>query len=62
MIKLFKNREILIPAEGAAMLVLEEWDSAQRRGATILAELCGYASTTDAHHLTQPDAKARRAP
>jgi 3-oxoacyl-(acyl-carrier-protein) synthase len=46
-------------AEGAAMLVLEEWESAKRRGATILAELCGYASTTDAHHLTQPDAQGQ---
>jgi 3-oxoacyl-(acyl-carrier-protein) synthase len=50
------DRSGLVLAEGAAMLVLEEWESAKRRGANILAELCGYASTTDAHHLTQPDA------
>lgn len=41
------------------MLVLEDWDSAERRGATILAELAGYASSTDAHHLTQPQAQGQ---
>jgi 3-oxoacyl-[acyl-carrier-protein] synthase II len=51
-----KDRTGLVLSEGSAMLVLEDWDSAQRRGATILAELAGYASTTDAHHLTQPEA------
>jgi 3-oxoacyl-(acyl-carrier-protein) synthase len=50
------DRTGLVLSEGAAMLVLEDWDMATRRGATILAELAGYASTTDAHHLTQPDA------
>jgi 3-oxoacyl-(acyl-carrier-protein) synthase len=53
------DRSGLVLAEGAAMLVLEEWESAKRRGANILAELCGYASTTDAHHLTQPDAQGQ---
>ena len=51
-----KDRSGLVLSEGAAMLVLEDWDTAKRRGANILAELAGYASTTDAHHLTQPDA------
>ena len=51
-----KDRTGLVLSEGAAMLVLEDWDTANRRGATILAELAGYASTTDAHHLTQPEA------
>jgi 3-oxoacyl-(acyl-carrier-protein) synthase len=51
-----KDRSGLVLSEGAAMLVLEEWDAATRRGANILAELVGYAATTDAHHLTQPDA------
>ena len=51
-----KDRTGLVLAEGAGMLVLEDWDTAQRRGAHILAELAGYASTTDAHHLTQPEA------
>ena len=54
-----KDRSGLVLSEGAAMLVLEDWDTAQRRGATILAELAGYASTTDAHHLTQPEAQGQ---
>lgn len=53
------DRSGLVLAEGAAMLVLEDWDSAERRGATILAELAGYASSTDAHHLTQPQAQGQ---
>ena len=51
-----KDRTGLVLSEGSAMLVLEDWDTAMRRGANILAELAGYASTTDAHHLTQPEA------
>jgi 3-oxoacyl-(acyl-carrier-protein) synthase len=54
-----KDRSGLVLSEGSAMLVLEDWDTAKRRGATILAELAGYASTTDAHHLTQPEAKGQ---
>ena len=54
-----KDRTGLVLSEGAAMLVLEDWDTAQRRGANILAELAGYASTTDAHHLTQPEASGQ---
>lgn len=53
------DRTGLVLAEGAAMLVLEEWESARRRGAPILAELVGYASTSDAHHLTQPEAQGQ---
>ncbi len=51
-----KDRSGLVLAEGSAMLVLEDWDTAKRRGANILAELAGYATTADAHHLTQPEA------
>ena len=53
------DRSGLVLSEGSAMLVLEDWDTAQRRGATILAELAGYASTTDAHHLTQPTSQGQ---
>ncbi len=53
------DRSGLVLSEGAAMLVLEDWDTAVRRGAHILAELAGYASTTDAHHLTQPEAQGQ---
>jgi 3-oxoacyl-[acyl-carrier-protein] synthase II len=54
-----KDRSGLVLSEGAAMLVLEDWDSAKKRGANILAEMAGYASTTDAHHLTQPEAQGQ---
>jgi 3-oxoacyl-(acyl-carrier-protein) synthase len=54
-----KDRSGLVLSEGASMLVLEDWDTAKRRGAPILAELAGYASSTDAHHLTQPEAQGQ---
>ena len=54
-----KDRSGLVLSEGAAMLVLEDWDTAIKRGANILAELAGYASSTDAHHLTQPEAQGQ---
>ena len=50
-----RDRDGLVIAEGACTLILEELEFAQARGATILAEIVGYATNSDGAHVTQPE-------
>jgi 3-oxoacyl-[acyl-carrier-protein] synthase II len=49
-----RNRSGMVLGEGAAIVVLEDWERAIKRGATIHGELTGYGVTTDVSHITQP--------
>jgi 3-oxoacyl-[acyl-carrier-protein] synthase II len=55
------KRDGLALGEGAAILKIETLDHARRRSANILAELIGYGSTVDLHHLTQPQPQGNAA-
>ncbi len=49
-----QGRDGLVPSAGGGIVILEEWEEARRRGATIYAELIGYAFTSDGYDMTLP--------
>jgi 3-oxoacyl-[acyl-carrier-protein] synthase II len=55
------RRDGFVMGEGSGALVLEAAESAEARGATVLGELLGYATTADAYHITSPDPDAHGA-
>lgn len=54
------HRDGLVMADGAAMLVLEDYDHAKARGATMIAEITGYGASCDARHLTAPESQGQQ--
>ncbi|NDP40440.1 MAG: beta-ketoacyl-[acyl-carrier-protein] synthase family protein [Rhodoferax sp.] len=56
-----KNRSGMVLGEGAALVVLEPWDHALARGATIYGEIVGYGLTTDSGHIARPSVDGQAA-
>ena len=54
-----KDRTGFVLGEGAAVMVLESWDQATKRGARIYGEVAGYGSTSDGEHITKPSVEGQ---